>query len=72
MKKSEIKLTGLQIKSLRKAKLLALYLGKIEEEFGIKDVIIEMDDCFVCPDIDLHELSTTPMEGLLKRILFNF
>ena len=56
MKKSEIKLTGLQIKSLDKLVLLADILDNLEKEFGIREVKITLDDCFICPDININDL----------------
>ena len=69
MKRSEIKLTGIQIKSLDKLEILSELLDEIEKEFGIKEVRITLDDCFICPDIDLKELSDTPMNKVLKDII---
>ena len=69
MKKSEIKLTGLQIKSLEKAQKLASSLNTIEEECGIKHVKITLEDCFVCEWIDLSKLNKTPMEDLLRGLI---
>jgi len=68
-KHPEIKLTGLQVKSLKKAKLLAKALAVIEEECGIKEVRITMADTFVCPWIDLMDLDKTEMEALLFDLL---
>ena len=68
MKKSEIKLVGLQIKSLKKMKLLAKKLNDIEIECGIKEVKITFDDCFVCSDINLEKLNTTSMEKLIRDV----
>ena len=69
MKRSEIKLTGIQIKSIEKLELLSDLLDEMEKEFGIKEVRITLDDCFICPDINLGDLSDTPMNKVLKEIL---
>lgn len=68
LKRGEIKLSNLQIKSLEKAKKVAAALTIIEEEAGIHEVRITIDDCFICPWIDLNELNATPMERLLQPI----
>ena len=67
--KSKIKLTGLQVKSLEKLKLLSNLLDTMEKEFGIKSVRIVFDDCFICPDINLDKLGNKPMDKLLKEII---
>ena len=69
MPKSKIKLHGLQIKSLKKARKLAAALEVIEEECGIHHVEIIIKDCFVCGWIDLHELNKTDMEALIRDML---
>lgn len=65
----EIALVGLQVKSFEKAKLLAGALDVIEVECGIGSVQIRVRDVFVCPDIDWHGFSTTPMETLVQQLL---
>jgi hypothetical protein len=70
--KSHILLKSMQIKSLGKAKKLAYALDIIEIECGIHSVIIELDDTFVCPDIDISKLNETPMEKLLQKILMEW
>ena len=69
MSKSEIKLIGLQIKSLEKFKKLAQSLDTIEKECGIKEVKITLDDYFICPDIDFSFQGFTPMEEVLLEII---
>ena len=69
MPKSKIKLHGLQIKSLEKARKLAAALEVIEEECGIHHVEISFKDCFICGWIDPHELNQTEMETLVRDIL---
>lgn len=66
---ARIRLTGCQIKSLEIARAVAAALDTIEKQSGIHSVYIEMDRCFVCPDIDLDALNATPMESLLSGIL---
>jgi ABC-type branched-subunit amino acid transport system ATPase component len=70
IKRGEIVLNNLQIKSLEKAKKLAKALTVIEEECGIYEVRITIDNLFICPWIDLDKLCTTEMEKLLLE-LFN-
>lgn len=69
MLRSKIKLQGLQIKSLEKARKLAEALNTIEEECGIHHVDITLKDCFICGWMDLHKLDQTPMEELIRDIL---
>ena len=65
MKQSKIKLIGLQIKSKEKFELLAGALDKIEKECGIKQVAIEVEDVWLCSDIDFASIGKTPMEKCL-------
>ena len=65
----KLKLTGLQIKSLKKAKKLAKALAVIEEECGIHTVKIIFKNTFVCGDMDLHDLNGTEMEKLIRDAL---
>ena len=69
--KSEIKLIGLQVKSLEKLRLLSNCLDTMEKEFGIKSVKITLEDCFICPDINLQLLNDNiPMNKLLKEMIY--
>ncbi len=68
IKRPEIILEGIQIKSLSKAKLLAKHLSVIEEECGIHEVKITIKNPFICPWIDLNFLNKTPMERLIRNI----
>jgi len=65
----EIKITGIQVKSLEKARLLSKAIETIEEECGIHEVTITFDRIFVCPWIDLSKLKNTPMEKLIQNLL---
>ena len=67
--KSEIVLRGLQVKSLSKAKKLAAALDIIEEECGIKNVKITVEDVFFCGWIDKKKLDETEMEKLLCDLI---
>lgn len=69
IKRPEITLEALQIKSLDKARKLAQALNVIEEECGIHQVRITIKDMFICPWIDIEELDKTPMERLLRDII---
>ena len=68
----EIKLKGIQIKSLKKARILCKALSKIEEECGIKEVLITFEDTFVCPWIDESKLNKTEMEKLVASLITKF
>lgn len=70
LKRGEIKIKNLQIKSLEKAQKLAAALQVIEEECGIHEVKITMSNIFVCPWINLSELQNTEMEKLLSELIF--
>ena len=67
-KRSKIILSNLQVKSIHKAKRLAKALEIIEEECGIHEVEISIDNFFVCPWIRLSELQSTEMENLLAEL----
>lgn len=67
--KSEIKLIGLQIKSIKKARLLCKALSVIEEECGIEEVRITFKDIFVCPWIDETKLNKTETEKLVASLI---
>jgi len=71
IKRGKIKLENLQVKSLEKAQKLARALSVIEEECGIHEVEISIDGFFVCPWIELHQLSNTGMEKLLADLFMN-
>lgn len=66
---ARIRLTGCQIKSLEIARGIAKALNVLEEKSGIGSVYMEMNDCFVCPDINLLRLNRTPMEKILASIM---
>jgi hypothetical protein len=67
--KVEIKLTGLQIKSLKKARKLSKALEVIEEECGIGPVMIKFQDMFICPWIDANKLNKTGMQKVVRNII---
>lgn len=67
--RGKITLEHLQIKNLEKAKRLAGALEVIEEECGIHEVEITINDFFVCPWIDLSQLQSTGMEKLLADLI---
>lgn len=70
-KKSDcrIVLEGLQVKSIHKARVLASALAAIEEECGIREVEIVLDNVFFCPWINKDELRDTEMERLIVGIV---
>ncbi len=68
-KRSKIELSNMQIKSIEKAKRLAYALQIIEEECGIHEVEISIDNIFICPWISLGQLQDTDMEKLLAEII---
>ena len=47
----EIKITGVQVKSLEKSRKLSKAIEIIKEECGIRKVLITFDHFFVCPSI---------------------
>jgi hypothetical protein len=69
MKRSEIKLTGCQIKSIEILRNVCEALDTIEKQAGICSVMIRFDDCFICPDIDIDLLNRTPMEQILQALI---
>ena len=67
--RSEIILKNIQIKSLEKARRVAQALTVLEEETGIKETKITLDNVFWCPWINKKQLKHTPMEKLLVEII---
>lgn len=66
---SKIKLSGLQVKNIEAVRSLILGLSLIEEYCGIKEVEIEFESFFICPWIDLNEITNHKMDGLVKGLL---
>ena len=60
---------GIQIKSLEKAQKFCEALNIIEEEVGIYEVEIGLEDVFFCPWIDIEQLNKTPMERLVRDLV---
>lgn len=69
IKRPAIILENVQFKSIEKIRLLARKIDEIEQEVGIHETIITVRNPFICGDIDLNDLSTAGMEGVLRRIL---
>ena len=69
VKRPEITLEGIQIKSLAKFKALAAAVNTIEEECGIFEVTITMKNIFFCPWIDREQCQDTHMERLLMGLV---
>lgn len=69
MKRSEIKLTGCQVKSIEILREVCEALDTIEKKAGICSVMIVFDDCFICPDIDIDLLNRTPMERVIQALI---
>jgi hypothetical protein len=65
VKRPEISLSGIQIKSVEKFKKLAAAINTIEEECGIFEVNVRLSNIFFCPWIDVEQCRETPMERLL-------
>lgn len=65
IKRPQIVLNGIQIKSVEKFKRLAAAVNVIEEECGIHEVEITIKDIFFCPWIDVEQCRGTHMERLL-------
>lgn len=70
MPRSLIHIENCQVKSLEKARVLCQCLDILEKEIGIKQVRISFKNMFICPDIDLTELTNSeePMERLVGGI----
>jgi hypothetical protein len=69
VKRPQIILDGIQIKSLEKFKRLAAAVNVIEEECGIHQVEITIKDIFFCPWIDVEQCRETHMERLLIGLI---
>jgi hypothetical protein len=63
----EIRLVGLQIKSIEKARKLARAVDIIEKELGIYEVLLTLEDCFICPEIDWRRFDRTPMQRHIRQ-----
>jgi len=68
IKRPEIILSGIQVKSLSKCRKLAKALTVIEEECGITETRITIKAPFICPWIDIDKLNKTPMQKLLRTL----
>lgn len=69
---SEFIFKEIQIKSIEKARLFASLLDTMEIEFWIKVCKLQLENCFICPDITRKEIDTlnkTAMEKSVKWIL---
>lgn len=69
IKRPQIILEGIQIKSREKFKVLAAAVNTIDEECGIHEVGITLKDVFFCPWIDRSQCQETPMERLLLGVI---
>lgn len=67
LKRPEITLDDIQIKSLEKFQKLSAALNIIEDECGIHGTRITLKNIFFCPWIDKEQCRSTPMELLLLR-----
>ena len=70
IKQGQIIIRNLQIKSEDKLRKLAKAIEVIEEECGIHEVEIELENIFICPWIDLKNINDSGMEKLLSNIIF--
>jgi hypothetical protein len=68
VKRPNIILDGIQIKSLGCARRLCQALEVIEEDCGIFETKITCKDPFICPWIDLKKLNRTPTEKLVAGL----
>ena len=59
----------LQFKSLESLQKFCYGLNIIEETNGIHECEIYMENCFICPWINLHELNRTEMECLIQKLI---
>jgi len=69
IRRPEIMLEGIQIKSLEKFQRLAAAVQVIEEECGIHEVTVTLKNIFFCPWIDVEQCRNTPMERLLIGLI---
>jgi len=63
---------GIQIKSDKIFRDFAFHLDEIESIVGIHNVVISLEDIFVCPDIGIDNddfVINTPMERLLVGLI---
>jgi hypothetical protein len=75
IKRPELKFSGIQIKSIEAFKRFAAAAQEIEEQTGIHQVTITLEDIFFCPWIDIESYKGTHMErlliGLIKKMGHN-
>lgn len=64
-----IHLKGIQIKSIEKARKLAAAINVIEEECGIYETRVTIEDPFICPWIDTKELDGTDSERIVAKLI---
>lgn len=69
IKRPEIHLKNIQIKSTEIARRLAGALDEIESLCGIHETRLTITNPFICPDIDLDDLDEDGMEGTLREVL---
>jgi hypothetical protein len=69
IRRPEIKLTGIQIKSEESFHRLCVALSEIEEQCGIHEVDIVLKDIFFCPWIKTKKCRKSEMEKLVIDII---
>lgn len=68
--RSRLTLANCQVKSAEKLRAVCRAIDVLEKETFIRSGQIELDNCFICPDIDLLEFynSKDPTEHLVGKI----
>jgi hypothetical protein len=69
IKRPEIFLDGIQVKSEEAFHRLCAAISVIEEQCGIKETTITLRGVFFCPWIDKARCTDTPMERLVLGLI---
>jgi hypothetical protein len=67
--RTHLHFTGIQIKSIESFRLFSASVQAIEEQTGIHQVRITLDNIFFCPWIDKNQCRETHMEQLLIDLI---
>ena len=69
---THIQLTGIQVRSVEKARKLAQALAVIEQECGLLGARVTITNCYVADASGIDaELNGTPMECIVRRLLLD-
>ena len=64
-----LSLEGGQLKSLGAGRRVARGIGLIEASWGVGSVLVKLEGCFICVDVDWRKLDRTPNERLVRELI---